>query len=498
MSRFDLSAEEAEIDALIRSGNVRALRALEAELQSVVDRRSPKPVRSQFPAPGSLAGYLDPRRVATPMLDLLDTELLAVAAGDTPRLAWSCAPQEGKSQAISRAFPLWTLLRNPDTRIGIVSYEHSVARRWGRQIRNDIQAHPELGLTISSDSSAAHEWQLAGRNGGVYCVGIGGALTGRPLDLLIVDDPVKGRAEADSQTYRDAARDWWQETAVTRLAPGAPAIVLMTRWHEDDLLGWLVANEPEWRYVNIPTEAEDDDPLGREVGEWLISARGRTAEDWEKIRRRVGSRGWTALYQGRPSPAEGGIIKRAWWVFYRQPRAVRQDDGSWQALGAAEVIQSWDLTFKDTRQSDWVVGQVWGRSGPKAWLLDEVRIRADFPATCQAIRQLTAKWPQATKKLIEDKANGPAIISQLRTEIGGIVPVTPKDSKEARTHAVTPFIEAGDIEIPDPSIAPWIGDFVEECSAFPNGAHDDRVDTMSQALHQLLLGPRPRYRSFTY
>jgi predicted phage terminase large subunit-like protein len=454
-------------------------------------------VRDQFPTPGALAHYLDPRRVSTPMLDLLDTELRAVAAGDTQRLAWSCPPQEGKSQAISRAFPLWMLLRDPDTRVGIASYEHGIARRWGRQIRNDIQAHPELGLSISADSSAAHEWQLSGHQGGVYCVGIGGPLTGRPLDLLIVDDPVKGRAEADSQTYRDAARDWWQQTAVTRLSPGAAAIVLMTRWHEDDLLGWLVENEPDaWWYVNVPAEAERDDPLGRDVGQWLVSARGRSAEDWQDIRRRVGSRGWAALYQGRPSPVEGGIIKRAWWVYYTSARAVQRPDGAWHVPGANEVLQSWDLTFKDTSASDYVVGQVWARSGSKAWLLDEVRARADFPTTCRLIRETTFKWPQATRKLIEDKANGPAVIAQLRTEIGGIVAVNPKDSKEARVHAVTPFIEAGDIEIPDPSIAPWIGAFVEECSAFPNGAHDDRVDTMSQALHQMLLGARPRYRSF--
>jgi predicted phage terminase large subunit-like protein len=431
------------------------------------------------------------------MLDLLDAELLKIAAGETRRLGWSCAPQEGKSQAISRSFPLWMLLRNPDTRIGIASYEAAIARRWGRQIRNDILANPSLGLTVRPDTSAAHEWQLAGHQGGVVTVGIGGSLTGRPLDLLIVDDPVKGREQADSETYREAARDWWQETAVTRLAPGAPAIVLMTRWHEDDLLGWLVDDDPEsWRYINIPTEAEEDDPLGRRPGEWLESARGRTPEQWAQIRRAVGSRGWNALYQGRPTPAEGGIIKRGWWRYYTTPRAVQQDDGTWRAIGAEEVAQSWDMAFKDAKTSDFVVGQVWARNGTKAWLLDQVRFRGDFPATVAAVRALTAKWPETYRKLIEDKANGPAVISQLDGEIGGIVAVTPKDSKEARASAVSPFIEAGDVEIPDPSLAPWVGDFVEECSAFPNGTHDDQVDPMTQALAELLMRPQPRFRSF--
>ena len=399
-------------------------------------------------------------------------------------------PQEGKSQRISRTFPLWLLLRDPDMRIAIVSYEASIARRWGRAVRNDIMANPSLGLTVRPDTSAAHEWQLHGYQGGIVTAGIGGALTGRPVDALIIDDPVKGRAEADSETYRQVAWDWWTETAGTRFGSHTPVVLLMTRWHQDDLAGRLLVSESasEWLHVNIPAQAEGADPLGRESGEWLESARGRTAGHWERIRRQVGSRGWAALYQGRPSPAEGGIIKRDWWVTYTGRRAVEQSNGTWRALGAAEVIQSWDLTFKDTKGSDWVVGLVIGRRGSKAWLLDRVKIRADFPATCQAIRELTAKWPQATKKLIEDKANGPAVISQLRTEIGGIVAVTPVDSKEARAHAITPFIEAGDVEIPTPAEAPWIGDFLEECAAFPNGAHDDQVDALTQGLHALFLG----------
>lgn len=456
----------------------------------------------EFRTPGDLAAHLDARTVATEALNLLDDYLVRIADGGLDRLIWTMPPQEGKSQRISRTFPLWLLLRRPETRIAIVSYEAAIARRWGRAIRNDIQTHPELGLAVRHDTSAAHEWQLEGHGGGVVTAGIGGALTGRPVDVLIIDDPVKGRAEADSETYRQVAWDWWTETGSTRLAPDAPVVLLMTRWHEDDLAGRLLTSESaeEWTHINVPALADHDpdkghkDALGREPGEWLRSARGRTAAMWGRIKRQVGSRAFAALYQGRPAPGEGGIIKRDWWQFYTTPRAVRQEDGTWRALGTTEVIQSWDLTFKDTKNSDWVVGQVWARSGPKAWLLDEVRARADFPATCQLIRQMTAKWPQATRKLIEDKANGPAIISQLRKEIGGIDPVNPKDSKEARVHAITPFIEAGDIEIPASALAPWIGDFIEEMSAFPNGAHDDRVDTMSQALNQMLVGGRPRVR----
>jgi phage uncharacterized protein (putative large terminase), C-terminal domain len=149
------------------------------------------------------------------------------------------------------------------------------------------------------------------------------------------------------------------------------------------------------------------------------------------------------------------------------------------------MIQSWDCSFKSASTSDYVVGQVWGRVGGEFYLLDQVRDRMDFTETLQAVRALTAKWPKARSKLIEDKANGQAVIDALKREIPGIIPVTPKESKEARAMAVQPFMEAGNVYLPDPSIAPWIHDFIEECAAFPNAAHDDQVDAMTQALNRL-------------
>ncbi len=449
-----------------------------------------------FPTPGDLAAYLDARTVQTPALQLLDEHLTGVADGRIDRLIWTMPPQEGKSQRISRFFPLWLLLRNPELRIAIVSYEADIARRWGRAIRNEIQAHPELGLSVRRDTAAAHEWQLDGYGGGVITTGVGGALTGRPVDVMIIDDPVKGRKEADSETYREAAWSWWTESGSTRLAPGAPVILLMTRWHQDDLAGRLLASESaaEWTHVNIPAEADHDlgkgetDVLGRAPGEYLQSARRRTRAMWERIKRQVGSRAWAALYQGRPSPAEGGILKRAWWRFYPQPRAVLRADGTWHAVGAAEVILSVDCAFKDTKASDWVVIQVWGRRGTRAWLLHQVRERLDMPATAEAVKQVSAAWPQARRKLIEEKANGAAVIQSLRGLIGGLIAINPTDSKETRANAVAPFIEGGDVELPDSSFAPWIGGFVDECASFPNGSHDDQVDGMTQALQRLLLG----------
>lgn len=451
--------------------------------------------------PGALARHMDPNTVQTDALDLLDANLVDVAEGHCRRLIWSMPPQEGKSERTSRRFPLWLLARNPDLRIAIVSYEMGVARRWGRAIRNDIAEHPELGLTVRADTSAAHEWQLDGHRGGVYSVGIGGALTGRPVDVLLIDDPLKGRKEADSATFRQACKDFYTDTARTRLAPDALQIIIQTRWHEDDLSGWLLSGPSghEWRYINVPAQAEaDDDPLGRAPGEYLISARGRTAADWEATKRDVGARTWAALYQGRPAPAEGGLFKRSHWRWYSAPRAVRRDDGTMWVHDADEIVQSWDMTFKDTKASDFVVGQVWARHGADVYLLDQVRDRLDFPATAQAVKALSAKWPQAHAKLVEDKANGPAIIAQLRSTVAGLIPITPHDSKFARASSVAPFVESGNVYLPDPALAPWIDEYVVEHTSFPNSSHDDQVDCTSQALHRLLAGQAGAEQAMAY
>lgn len=457
---------------------------------------------ADFATPGELAAAIDPHVIQTPALDLIDAALVDVAEGRCDRLMINMPPQEGKSWRVTTATPLWMLTRNPDLRIAILSYGQDLADEFGRNIRNHITGNSgdegalDLGLRIAPDNGAARRWRIDGRLGGVRSVGISGGLTGRPADAVFIDDPFKSEQDAVSETWRERVWSVWQSVINTRLAPGAPVVLVMTRWHEDDLAGRLLTAEDadRWRVISIPAQADhspekgETDPLGREPGQWLASARQRTPEQWEQIRRAVGSRVWGALYQGHPSPAEGGILKRAWWVYYPRRRAVERSDGTWHALGATEVIQSWDLTFKDTKGSDWVVGLVIARRGSKAWLLDRVKVRADFPATCQLIRETTFKWPQASAKFIEDKANGPAVIAQLRKEIGGIIAITPEDSKEARAHAVSPFIEAGDVELPDPSIAPWVGDFVEECSAFPNGAHDDQVDALTQGLHRLFIG----------
>lgn len=450
-------------------------------------------------SPGELALALDPRTNQTPALDLIDDALIDVAEGRCDRLMISMAPQEGKSERTSRRFPTWMLARYPWLRIAIVSYAHGVAKRWGRRIRDDITDHPELGITVDPSSSAAHEWELLGHDGSVYCVGIKGALTGKPVDLLVIDDPYKDGEQADSEAWRETVEGFWTEVAVPRLGPGVAVVIIQTRWRHDDLSGWLQERDDgiDWRVVNIPAQADhnpaegETDPLGREPGEYMISARGRTLNQWEQRQREVGSRAWLALFQGRPTPASGNVFQRGWFNdhAYDQPQWIERDDGTRIGLNFDELIASWDMAFKDTDGSDYVCGQIWGRRGVEAWLLDQTHGHMDFVDTSTAVRALAARWPQATAKYVEDKANGTAVINMLRRTVAGLIPIEPEGSKVARAAAVSPLVEAGNVHLPAPELAPWVGDLIEEAVGFPRAKHDDRVDAMTQALNRLLVNP---------
>lgn len=464
--------------------------------------RAPDPVREKaneaaFKTPGSLARFLVGNTVQTPALDLIDQALIDLV--DTPdgRLIVTLPPQEGKSTRVAKDFILWCLKHRPWLRIVGASYGQGLANRNGRSIRNTIRSNPDLGMTLAPDNGSASEWQLAGHDGGLVSAGIGAGLTGRPADLMVIDDPIKDRKEADSETYRQAVWDWWTDVASTRLAPGAPVVLILTRWHDDDLAGRLLAAEDGhlWKVLNIPAQADHDpaqgetDPLGREPGEYLESARGRTPEQWQAIRTRVGTRTWNALYQGRPSPAGGTIFDRTWWQEYTQPLWLEREDGSRVVTGFDDLLVSWDLTFKDTAGADYVSGQVWGRIGVNCYLLDRVHGRMDFVETRRAFRTIAARWPQAILHVVEDKANGPAIIAALRNVIPGLVPEEPQGGKIARANAVSPLVESKTVWLPSPEICPWVSEVIDEAAGFPTAKHDDDVDAMSQALNRLIVQP---------
>lgn len=471
---------------------------------ALADRCEPAPgKRRQWETPGELAAAVDPATVQTPALDVIDQALVWAHTSPGARLIVSMPPQEGKSERVTKTGSLWALTRNPELRIGIVSYSQALAEGFGRSVRNWIatlngdEDTLDLGLRIARDNGSVRRWQLDGHRGGVVSAGIGSGLTGRPLDCLVIDDPIADREQANSEYYRDRVWDWWTSVGSTRLAPDAPVIVILTRWHEDDIAGRLLKAEDahRWRVINIPALADhkpeqgQSDPLGRPPGEWLASARKRTPAQWEQIRIQAGTRDFTSLYQGRPSPDQGNVWQRGWWRRYTSPLWTQHPDvpGAW-LVDADEVLISVDAAFKDTKSSDYVVMQVWARRGAVAYLLDQVRKRLTFTETLTALTALCAKWPQATRKLIEDKANGTAVIDSLRSKIAGLVPVNPTDSKYGRATAVAPVIESGNVLLPDPEIALFdTEELITEAASFPNGAHDDQVDATSQALAGMFL-----------
>lgn len=396
------------------------------------------------------------------------------------RLIVSMPPRHGKSELASVYFPLWFLALNPEKRVMLASYEADIAATWGRRVRDLAAEHGKtIGVTLAEDSRAANRWNTATPEGGMSTSGVGGPMTGKGADLLLIDDPVKNAEEADSPTMRQRAWDWWTTTAYTRLEKGASVVIIMTRWHEDDLAGRLLEHMrqvggDQWEVINLPALAEAADPLGRNQGEALWPEK-YSADDLVTMRRTMGERAFNSLYQGRPAPEEGGMFKKAWWQRYDAPPA-RSD--------FTELFQSWDMTFKDTDGTDFVCGGVWGVKGRLFYLLDVEWARMDFVETCNAVVRLSKRWPSALAKYIEDKANGPAVISQLRGKVDGLIARTPKGSKRARAAAVTPLVQGGQVYLP--RHAPWVDAFIEECAGFPNGAHDDAVDMTSQALNEVM------------
>ncbi|MGI5838612.1 MAG: phage terminase large subunit [bacterium] len=428
------------------------------------------------------ASYVDRSYTRPKHVKLLAEHLLKAERGEIKRLMVMMPPRHSKSETTTVKFPAWYLGRHPDHRVIIASHTASLAARFSLRARNDFaQFAPEIwGLEVDPGVGAMYRWDVLDKKappgdppGGMIAAGIGGPITGHGAHLVVIDDPVKDAAAAASEVQREAIWDWYRFVLRTRLFPDASIILVLTRWHEDDLAGRLLdaaANDPtadQWAVLRLPALAEAGDALGRAPGEALWPEQ-YSAAALLATKASVGSYVWEALYQQRPSPGEGALIKRDWWKYYeRLPECERQ-------------LQSWDCTFKDSDGTDFVVGQVWGVQGGCLYLLDQVRARMDFVRTVEAIRAMARKWPQAVTKLVEDKANGPAVIAMLRNKVAGLIPVEPKGSKLARASAVTPLIEAGNVYLP--KYAPWVSDFVGECAAFPQGAFDDQVDAMSQAL----------------
>lgn len=447
--------------------------------------------------PGYQMGWVHERICAE-----LDRFLQDVVAQKSPRLMLTMPPRHGKSTLASRCFPAYALGRYPDLSFIATSYNAALASRMNRDVQRIIDSpeYAELfpGTRLAGmDAGTRSAWQrnteffeVVDHKGVYRSAGVSGSCTGHGAAIICCDDPVKDRAEADSPTVSQGVWEWYTSTLYTRLAPGGGIIIIQTRWSDTDLSGRLLEAQAkgegdEWRVINFPAIAEQDEEYRRK-GEALHPER-YPLEALERIKAAIGTRDWEALYQQHPVPDGGAIFKDEWLKRVWLPKDLPAKFDA--------VIMSWDLAFKSTDASDFVVGQLVGRHGADYYILDQERGRWSFTETKAKVKELAerarVRFPRvAPRILIEDKANGPAVIDALKREVSGIIPVEPDGSKEARAHAITALFEAGNVLLPDRSLAPWVDEYRLELTRFPSGAHDDQVDATTQALRYLSAGHR--------
>jgi predicted phage terminase large subunit-like protein len=422
-------------------------------------------------------------------IDAICEHLEAVTRGEIRNLVINIPPRHMKSLLVSVFWPTWEWTTHPERRWLFSSYAAGLSIRDSLKSRRIIESpwyQRNWGhvyrLTTDQNVKARYDNTATGYR---IATSVGGSATGEGGDRIICDDP-HNVDEAESETIRHSTLDWWDGTMSTRGNDPATVarVIVMQRVHESDLSGHVL-EQGGYEHLALPAEYDPTSAVATGIG-WVDPRDAEGELLWPErfgpdaladLKVRLGSYKAAGQLQQRPSPAGGGVIRREWWRYYAEPPATFD-----------EVIQSWDMAFKDVTTSDYVVGQVWGRVDAECWLLDQVRGRMDMPATVQAVTMLKAKWPRTGALLVEDKANGPAVIATLKKKIPGMIAVEPEGGKQARAAAVAPFIEAGNVHIPES--APWVGDYVEEHAQFPLGAHDDQVDGTSQALLRLLVRKR--------
>ncbi len=422
-------------------------------------------------------------------------------------IIFNVPPRTMKSLLITVFFPAWVWTMHPEKRFMFASYseklatQHSVYRR--AVIESDFYQHKwgEI-FKLSKDQNAKHHYENSAR-GCMFSTGMQSTATGLGGDILIFDDPLNPE-QALSDAEREAVNLRFDSTFRSRINNPATGIkiVIMQRLHERDLTGHILAREPSrWERVSLPAIAEEQrtynfpsrtaesaprpkssakreqselpSEMAVQPGELLWPERlSREFLDSQKIG--MGSWAFAGQYQQNPAPLEGGIIRRNWVRFYRDM------PDKFDLL-----VQSWDCTFTGGDHSDYVAGQVWGRVGSNYYMLPyRMFDRLDFAPTKAAIKSCAAMFPHANYVLIEDKANGPAIISELQKEISAVIPISPEGGKISRAQAMAPLWEAGNVHLPDPQVleAPWMENYIHNLCTFPRAAHDDDVDSTSQAL----------------
>lgn len=443
--------------------------------------------------------------------DLINDRLYDEKGELTRVLIIRMPPQHGKSMTVTETLPSFYLGKFPTHRVIQISYNDTYAQRFARRNREKIKEFGKalFDIEISKAKDSNEEFELSNRIGAMISRGIMSGITGNPGELIIIDDPIKNKEEAESENNREKQWDEWLHSIKSRFSATGKLICIMTHWHEDDLSGRLEIYEDNVLTISFPCEAEDSDILGRIKGEALFPEIGKDTQWKDRFKGsylkdpKGGYRAWLSLYQQRPTAIEGNVLKRVWWKYWKirgtdlPPVTFKLADGTFYSIEAEELpdywdemAQSWDCAFKDEEQNDYVCGQVWGRRVQCYYLLDLVNDHMDLPDTMAAIEAFSIKWPKALRKFIEDKANGPAVIQLLRKKVPGLVAVNPAGGKEARVAAICPAIESGNVYIPHPLICTWVHPFLDQCAKFPNGTNDDMVDSTSQILNKFIYKSR--------
>lgn len=419
--------------------------------------------------------------------------LMEVYRGERKHLVINLPPRYTKTELVIKAFVSWCLAKNSKCKFIHLSYSDDLALDNSSSIREIVTSdeyQARWPMVLKKDSDAKKKW-FNEDGGGVYATATGGQITGfgagavlskEFAGAILIDDPLKPD-DAGSDTIRNRANDRFISTIKSRVnSKNTPIIIIMQRLHEEDMAGFVLGGGSELKFYHLSLPALSEDPPSeydpREVGEALWPAK-HDEEQLEDMR--IADAGtFAGQMQQRPAPEEGNIFK--WFKYYK----VLPEDTYYR-------VHSWDLTFKEKsknkkKKTDFVVGTEWGKRklNKDIYLFPHmIRARMGFPDTRDAVSLFTKTHPGHKAVLIEDKANGPAIISSLRDEIKRIIEVEPQGTKVERAEACAPLFRAGSIWLPHKSICPWIEDFVNELKVFPNGKNDDQVDSTTQAIEFL-------------
>lgn len=440
--------------------------------------------------------------VLAPHLRILSEKIVEVATGRCPRLIVTMPPRHGKSELISKYTPAWFLGNFPDKKVMLASYADTFASQWGRKSRDLLEEWgPRLwGVRLSTESKGGQQWEVATKRGGkradgvMVTAGVGGGLTGKGAHLLIIDDPVKNAEEAQSERTRENHHDWWKSTVRTRLQPGAGVILVMTRWHEDDLAGRLLADEVEggdkWEVLNLPAlcESAETDPLHRQVGEVLWP--DFFDREWmDATKRAMGTYWFTAMYQQRPAPADGMLFKRQNFRYYERledsnlVRIYKDSDTEVFDIEYGTKFTTVDVAASESEQADYSVAATWVVTVNRDLLLwDLERVKFEGPDLLPWLRRIYFEQRPALIG-IERLGYGLTVIQELLRDGLPIVRLEPDKDKVSR--ALPACARYEEHRVFHPRGRSWVDDMESELLVFPNGAHDDQVDVIAYAALQL-------------